>query len=181
MVPRLRIGDMTALWVWDGQFDIADPEAQNVWEELWPEAAEKPMEETVRRLASHVGVGLEDGWTSPRDTRFSKWSRLFCAAVNCLPLLETSQSWVVRTFFHGGWGTYYLEYHPLDGNVSFAISEEGHIAHPDLDAQMSRTVKSFTIRPAIESGMPREALESLLLPALQVCVDAAERKGEGRN
>ena len=171
--PTLRIGDMEALWVWDGRIDFHSPEAQRVWAELWPEAAREPLQATVGLLAAHAGLKLSEEWSGAPKARFACWARIFTAVVDCLPLLSSLQQWALLTSFHGGWGTYYLHFVPLTAGTEFALSEEGHLAL--LPTGLDEDLRSFNIRSFIEDGLPREAVVAQLLPRLQRCVKAAGR------
>ncbi|MFN3337629.1 MAG: hypothetical protein ACK42I_09035 [Thermomicrobium sp.] len=177
MVPVLRLGDMTALWVWDGRFEFDSTEAQTVMEELWPESANEPLQSTVSCLAAHARITLEEGWRNFPKGRFDCWARMFAAAVDCLPSLSSRQPWTMQTMYHSGWGTYYLQFNPLEEGRSFALSEEGHLAM--LPVGSNQDLKSFNIRSSIDEGSPREAVTALLLPRLQRCADDAEGALEG--
>ncbi len=165
---RLRIGDMTALWVWDGQYDYADPKAQSVWEELWPDARKAPLQDTVDLLAAHAGIPLSNDWDKRPVTRFGAWAKIFCASIDCLECLEPPQTWVASTSYRDGAG-YYLEFRALAGGAMFAVNEGGYIATPDFPDRIPTSLKELDLLAFIRSGISRDELRRKMLPSFQAC------------
>lgn len=182
-----------AMTIWAGEGEALRPrlkiaitssDRQNETQEICPptglrtlamNGVPEDIEEVVALLSSAADLRLANEWRGVPHTRFEYWARLFCAGVDGLSLFRSAEPWAARTLYHGGWGTYYFEFLQLNGGPSFALGEEfGHIAGPDLSEDTIAAVREFRLAPAIWAGASREVVSGLLLPALQVCVAAAE-------
>ena len=130
----------------------------------WPE-----LEDWVRggcpfsslsNWCKHSGPQLSRHRLPDRRVRFGLWCWLYEASIALLDRLPGSKQWLFSTGFHGGWGTYYLNFRGVDDTEDlYRISEKGHLAG-DGDHQ---AVEGFSwMDIARKSASPAELVDPLL-------------------
>jgi len=130
---------------------------------------------TIRAVIQELGL-TESPIFDP-EVRFSVWARLFhaCnAAIRRMP--GDRHDWYLQTIYHGGWGTYYLEFCTLDSGPIFALSEEGHIAfRSDYNAlgnlwsdEAKKIGGSFDLRDLAKSQSKQSELDGFLIRSIKV-------------
>ena len=130
---------------------------------------------TIRAVIRELG--LTESPTFDPEVRFSVWAILFqaCnAAIRRMP--GNYPYWYLQTVYHGGWGTYYLEFCRLDAGPIFALSEEGHIAlrsgyngfHNPWSDNAKKIGGNFDLRDVAKSQSNQSEVDSALMRTIEV-------------
>jgi hypothetical protein len=121
----------------------------------------------VALAAEWAGVAISHRRRGPPCERFEIWASIFAAAVDALGRSPELAGWTIRTIYHGGWGTYYVEFcGPRRADLRFAVSEQGHIAAPDHPTAVVDPLNDFNLRQAVMDGKSRRALADSLRAAI---------------
>lgn len=179
--PRLRIGSMSALWVWDGHVDARAPEAQRVWDELWPEARDEEPRVVAVRLAQHIALRLNPPKAGRVERSWGEiWARMFAASVDALGCLESEYPWVLQTSYRDGAG-HYVHFDPCGIQFQgFYLNQAGYISCNRVDRNEIEdrdSLNAFNIRDFIESGASRDEARDYLLSVIQPMIERIETRG----
>jgi hypothetical protein len=150
---------------------------------------EHPISESPSSMIGAViqELGLTERPTFDPEVRFSVWARLFqaCnAAVRQMP--GGRPDWFLQTIYHGGWGTYYLEFCRLDSGPIFALSEEGHIAfRSDYNAlgslwsdEAKHIGSNFNLRDLAKSQSQQSEIDNFLVRSIRAMHDISPSEDE---
>jgi hypothetical protein len=160
MAPRIKVAGEDGV-VWDVRGD--DVELGRLW------SGDRPAEHgaDVALAAEWAGIAISHGRRRPPRERFEIWASIFAAAVDALRRAPELAGWTIRTIFHGGWETYYVEFcDPLRADMRFAVSEQGHIAAPDHPDAVVDALNGFNLRQAVMDGKSRRELATGLIAAI---------------
>lgn len=179
--PRLRIGDMSALRVWDGQIDARALDVRRAWDTLWPELSLEEPKSVAERLAGHFGFKTRPPKEGAVERSWGEiWARIFAASVDALECIESELPWVLQTSYRDGAG-HYVHFDPCgilfqgfylnQGGYISCNRDDGHIV-TDKD-----NLNRFDIRRAIEGGASRNEIQEYLQSAIQPMIDRIESRG----
>lgn len=179
--PRLRIGDMSVLRVWDGQLDARALDASRTWDTLWPDMQSKEPFAVAERLARHLGFSPQLPKVGAVERSWGEvWARMFAASVDALQRIDCDLPWVLQTSYREGAG-HYIHVDPCGILFQgFYLNQAGYIScnRDDGNTVVDReALNTFDIRRVIESGASRDETSKALLSVIQQMIERIESHG----